>query len=795
MFCCTFDKNKGARGKLPEDTWRCQAAVRLNGMFMYDADELMESHGILPEQLYAKIPQWLYDEKETRHIVYVGSTPSGDGLRIVATCDPEKGNLADHQQWLGTLLGVPCDKSVKDASRGSFVVSKDYIYYLNEGIFEYHNEAYREKFDACYRKDEGIRYEGGGTKDDVLPSARKKVEGGSTRDEVGGTKDFNPQPSNIHLGNADTSSLNPQPSNLEETYHDVSYQKIVDVYCARNPDYARGDRHPHLLKMAGRLRYIVDNNPEKLKQLVRLAQYVQDWEAQEHNGKEIDDACTTACQQKFYMSKPKVVQDVLQRAGVKSDEKLEEQERQAQAEQAHVTFAKRLSDLPEPYKTVMQGINPLNVIPAIYASGTMMCTLLTRCHYMHYTGDDQRMNPQAEIIGMPASGKSFADHLNRILMSPMKTADEMARKSEKSYKDERTERETSSKAQKGDAVKRPELPILYLPTNTSNNIFFRRLYNAKEELPNGEEYPLHLYMFDAELASANKGGGGGDWKEKRDLELKAFHNEETGVDYANNDSINDLMNVYWNTVTTGTKVALAKKFTLQNINDGLCLRVAIAPMVDDSFKMIAKGKALEMAERRAKLLSWAYEMWGVSGEMPIAELVDHSYDLCADAAKLAEERNDKVLDVIRRRAALFAVWFTVPIIAVRAIEERRKLAAANKEGEELPKVIDLMKVTKSDLDFCTVMFDSVVYWQDAFFGQMLQDSWENGNKAFVPRVRASRNSDAYAMLPQQFKNADVQAKLNLNSDQASSQIARWEKKGYVTFVGNRVYKKNVDYII
>lgn len=73
------------------------------------------------------------------------------------------------------------------------------------------------------------------------------------------------------------------------------------------------------------------------------------------------------------------------------------------------------------------------------------------------------------------------------------------------------------------------------------------------------------------------------------MELKAFHNEETGVDYANKDSVNALMRIYWNSVTTGTKVALAQKFTLANINDGLCTRIAIAPMVEDHFKMICSS--------------------------------------------------------------------------------------------------------------------------------------------------------------------------------------------------------------
>ena len=151
MFCCTFDPNNGAKGKQPLDTWRCQSAVNINGLFMYDADELRKKHNTTPKELFDKIPQWLFDGKECPRILYAGMTPSGDGLRIVATCDVEKGNLADHQQWLGTLLGVPCDKSVKDASRGSFMVSKDYVYYISEELFTYNNELYYERYNNCYR--------------------------------------------------------------------------------------------------------------------------------------------------------------------------------------------------------------------------------------------------------------------------------------------------------------------------------------------------------------------------------------------------------------------------------------------------------------------------------------------------------------------------------------------------------------------------------------------------------------------------------------------------------------------
>ena len=764
IFPCTFTKNRGAKGDKPEGLWRCQAGVRLNGLFMYDADELQKKHGMTPVELYNKLPDWLFDTKEVRHIVGAHVTPSGDGLRLIGTCDPERGNLADHQQWLGNILGVPCDKSVKDASRGSFMVDDEMILYLDKSIFNYNDEEYDKKYGDCYR---GY----GGT----------------------GAREYENTPA------ADISRTSAPPHlRTNEKYHDVPYEKIVEVYCARYPDYNSGDRHEHLKVMAGRLRYIVDNSPAKLKQLVRLAQYVKDWEKAEHNQKEIDDLCEGACSLKFYASKPKVVKDVLQRAGVKlTDAEQEASKAVADAVMtAQETFAARLKPLmAEPYKTVCQGIDERNHIPAIFASGTMFCTLMSRCWYQHYTGNDQRMNPQAEIIGDPASGKSFVEELDGWIMAALKAEDEAARKAEKKYKDEQRERSTSSKAQKGDALKRPELPIRYLTTNTSNNVFFRRLSNAKE-IVDGEVMPLHLYMFDSELASANKRNGGADWIGKRDLELKAFHNETTGVDYANNDSINEILKVFWNSVTTGTKIALGKKFTLANINDGLCTRIAIAPMVSDHFQMMARGDYKKFCDRRAALISWGYKFNELKGELKIGKLVDHVYNLCAASAKQAEQENNLVLDTLRRRAVFYATWFTVPRIVARAMTEKTK--RRGKKTEVMPETsspLERIKVTNDDLQFATLIYDAIIYWQDAFFGQMLLDSWENGERQFVPRVRTTENATRYALLGADFTTKAVVDNLKLGKAAASNQISRWLQSGYIEKTGHGKYRKILKQIV
>ena len=121
---------------------------------------------------------------------------------------------------------------------------------------------------------------------------------------------------------------------------------------------------------------------------------------------------------------------------------------------------------------------------------------------------------------------------------------------------------------------------------------------------------------------------------------------------------------------------------------------------------------------------------------------------------------------------------------------------AKTRGVNGKKVVRLM-LDNSDVDlrFSEVMFNSVVAWQDAYFGQMLQDSWENADKAFVPRVKRSKNSDGYALLPQEFKNADVQKVLDISSGGASMQIDRWVTSGFVEKLSKNHYKKIVDFII
>ena len=267
------------------------------------------------------------------------------------------------------------------------------------------------------------------------------------------------------------------------TFDGVPLQQIVDAYLAVNTNYTEGHRRDHCNRMALVLRHCVENSVQRLKQVVRMAPYVRQWEEKEHNTQEIDSLCEDACKVRYTSGLSKQLRGVLGRAGWKDPEADDKEQRNAEQLSALTSLGKRLRPLlASPYDVVTQGMSDANVPAAVFASATMFCTLMTRCQYEHYDGKLHRMNPQALIIGEPGTGKGVIDWLNRQIMCVLRAKDAMGRQALKDYKKKRKERSTSSKEQKKEVLVEPDSMIRYLMTNTSNNQFYKRLVNAKEEV-------------------------------------------------------------------------------------------------------------------------------------------------------------------------------------------------------------------------------------------------------------------------------------------------------------------------
>ena len=132
-----------AKGELPGICWqatfkkgrRTDANAQPNGLCALDIDHIrqMGLPGIsTPEELWLSFRERV-DELD---IVCVHKTISGDGLRIVALCQPQFRSIAENQAWLAGAIGCGYDAVCRDWARVSFVsVEEDFFYVDWETMF------------------------------------------------------------------------------------------------------------------------------------------------------------------------------------------------------------------------------------------------------------------------------------------------------------------------------------------------------------------------------------------------------------------------------------------------------------------------------------------------------------------------------------------------------------------------------------------------------------------------------------------------------------------------------------
>ena len=263
------------------------------------------------------------------------------------------GNIADNQIELAKTLGVKADASCIDASRISYAPMREDIYYLNEEeLLNYYNEEFDKKYCEAYRngKTEPIIHKEG-------------FDGGDDSEPVSGE---------------------PVTATTEcpDTYHGVSYKKICEAWQeAQGGTPAVGDRHRTMLQLALDLRYICDNDPEVVFRTLGLCGFVQDV-IRERGEQEVRGVADTACGRQLYREIPKRMRQVLESAGVHDLDGGTAGRPVAAVDIPYEQFAQRLEPLlSAPYAEACRGVSRQNWIGAVFASGAMYCTLMTRCWY------------------------------------------------------------------------------------------------------------------------------------------------------------------------------------------------------------------------------------------------------------------------------------------------------------------------------------------------------------------------------------------------------------------------------
>ena len=720
--CYEFDETQTEKGK--PFRHRRLADCHLNGLFMLDIDHVEN-----PMQIWYQLRE---DEELMKKVALVHITSSTFGLRIVAVADINLGNLADNQIVLAEKLGQKPDESCIDATRNSFAPKEEDILYINEELlFNYYNEEFDKRYTQLYRekKTQPLYHE--------FPSdVEKRLDGG--RSTLGTGSDISHQTSDI----------------IKWRGYDV--QKIIDArYAAKLPCADDSNRHKESLKLATDLLLMLDGDKKAVQRLIEAQSWVKEIiaERDEDVAQTVESAaeCVSQKEKKFANSQPSKA--MLE--AVKTVTGLNYQEIISQKGPSPLCDGRSKASILFPLLAdVCSGLKRSQYPAALFVAGGTLMTLITRCWYSFYhrPEEERRLNCSLYIIGHPASNKSMANSLYKILSAPIAAADKAGKAALNRYKQDQ-----KKKAANKEGKDKPQGIIRIHPARTSNGQLIQDMLNAKETI-DGKEISLHMLTFDTELDNSIMLQQGGSWINKQSMELKAFHNEDDGQMYQNSDSPVDEFSVVWNYIYTGTPIALKKKVNERNFGSGLSTRLAVIPMPKTNFQMIKfEEKATIDWQRLDRMKTWAYKLDSRYGELPLWPLVKHLYEWTENRMADCEEDQSEANELMLKRVPYHALNYSAPFIDMRhwdSIHQQGNYWTGDYEVDD------------TDWKLCELIARIQYATQQHFFGVMAEKYFDDmNNDVQITGIRHQQKSvNGYNSLPNVFTREDVARCFGYNKD-------------------------------
>ena len=754
--CYQFDETtvKTKDGKSKKGPRRKLVGCHLNGLVMLDIDHVEN-----PMEVWEKLRQ---NEELMKRVVLVHITSSGHGIRIIFTADIKEGNLADNIIVFAAALGYQADSSCIDATRNSFAPREDEILFIDEEkLFTYYDKDFDNKYTSQYRdkKTQPLHHQ---FDDDGRTDSDHRTKAVAVADKA------------AVAGNGPVGSLDADQVSDSVMWRGYDIQSIIDArYGDKLPCAADSNRHTESLKLATDLLLMLDGDKGLVQRIVEAQPWVKEIieERDENVEQTVSSAadCVAQKERKYASSLPsKAMLAAIQEATGKTFVEITK----AQAQTATLKeddmarwlwdWGARIEALMGDFpllRDVCKGLKRNQYPAALFVGGGLLMTLMTRCTYRFYHRPEElrRLNNSTLIIGDPASGKSFATRLFKLIASPIVAADKIGKDAINAYREQ-----MRTKGANKEKPKKPKVIVRVHPARTSNAQFIQDMVNSVEEV-DGELMQLHMLTFDTELDNTVTVQKGGSWIDKQSLELKAFHNEEDGQAYSNNDSVLQDFYVTWNFIYTGTPIALKKKVNEQNFGSGLATRLTCIPLPATNFEMMSRESTVDHESDR-RLKEWAEKLDRMKGELSVQKIVDELYDWTARRMADAEEDESKADEMLLKRCAYHGLNFAAPFIVMRHWDKMHQ------DGNYW---CGEFETDETDWRLAELIVNIQYACQRHYFGAMAEAYFDNKLKdASVNVQRRQKTIEAFQRLPEEFTTEDIQRCFNLSTIGAARSRAK-----------------------
>ena len=517
-------------------------------------------------------------------IVLVHVTPSSEGLRLVFII-PDGMSLADAQKWMSQQLGdEEYDVCVKDLARPSFIVPEDYILFINnEELFKERIDTYSLAGD-CKSPEHlaGANAQAQSTNHKVQSSNLKvqsnnlkvqsnsdvqdnRLSGTNSHPAVSSGSAVQPAQSGDSNGTAagDLSPAGAHPDACPEIfpteYQGIPYyqliRKLIELL-GGEPEH--GSRNSFIFTLSCYLRYLCDDNPAWIKQIIPIF------------GEDQKRAFTTvesACSRKQSHRMPSIVRTAIKLA--------QEADSKAKGEGSYddedfgdihnpESYFYNIHQMPQKLPKLIKLL--ISKTPSIYRPAVSQAVfpplashlLETRFRYIDNVEHEATLS---SILCAPTgSGKeAITQPINRI-MADIRRRDAEQRERERKWKDE-----CNSKGANKDRRERPEgLVIQEVNIDMTNPAFVLRMKEAANHFLYAKVNELNL--FDALKGKTNQ--------HFRIMEL-AFDLGNYGQDRVGTQSVTETVKVRfnWNACCTPKK---CRDYFRRVVTDGPISRISFA---------------------------------------------------------------------------------------------------------------------------------------------------------------------------------------------------------------------------
>ena len=411
--------------------------------------------------------------------------------------------------------------------------------------------------------------------------------------------------------------------------------------------------------------------------------------------------------------------------------------------------------------------------PAVFfVGGSFAMTLMTRCYYHFWPkpGKKNRLNSLVMLIGRMGGMKSVAVDLEELMMEPIHKADAPQIDALNASNAEREQNNGGAKSKKP----RPTGVYRALPPETSTAALREAEANAHETL-DGEEYYLHVSIFDSELQNTLSQLKKSYMDALQTYWLKSYHSEKHGAYLKTSNAPIGETPVHFNACYTGTEDAAKAIISEKTVVNGLMSRFTIVPNADSNFEMLEPSPYDDAARKRDEdLRDWAYKLNDCKGEIPCEQISKALQLWTKHHMEDAGEDNDLAEEDLVKRPCWHAINFVLPFVVSRHWNQMVQDSDGHwKCGPDF-------KVDQKDVRLAILIANAQLAFQEHYCKAILEKHYDDLAAAQSSNVRHKQKTWlGYHRLPNPFTSEDIDKCFNYDGKTGSicSRLKRLQDQG------------------